>query len=122
MKSRKKDLQTWGAATTGAGAAVLATAASACCVPILAPLLVSVLGVSGSVWAAGLKPYSLPILALSGLSLAYGFFAVYRQRAEAVGVCSTRRPRAVRWVLWSSAILWALAVMANVVQLLTGRV
>ena len=40
---------------------------------------VSVLGVSGAVWAAGLKPYSPYILAGAGLLLAYGFLRFLAQ-------------------------------------------
>jgi len=120
--SERGRLRAWGAATSGAGAAVLATAATACCIPVLAPLLVSVLGVSGVVWAAGLKPYSLAILGVSGLLLAYGFWTVYRRRTATAGeVCPTRRPLLVRWVLWFSALLWLLALAVNTLQLLAPR-
>ena len=104
----------WGAATTGAGAAILATAATACCVPVLAPLLVSVLGVSGAIWAASLEPYSRHILFASGLLLAYGFWTVYRVRPVVAGsVCPVKRPLAVRWLLWCSALLWTVALAVN---------
>ncbi len=113
----------WGAVTTGAGGAVLATAAMACCVPVLAPLLVSTLGVTGSIWAAGLKPYSLLILLASGVFLGYGFWTVYRRRPVAVGDrCSTNRPKLQRVVLWVSAVLWGLALSLNVLQLLASRI
>jgi hypothetical protein len=109
----------WGAALSGAGAAALATAASACCVPVLAPLLISVLGVSGAVWAAGLKPYSPAILGAAGLLLAYGFWTVYHRHPVADGAaCPRRRPRAVRIVLWASALGWTLALALNLLQLL----
>ncbi len=119
---RKRDLSAWGAATTGAGAAVLATAAAACCVPILAPLLVSVLGVTGAVWAAGLKPYSLAILAASGALLAFGFWTVYRRPVAAGQACPAKRPVVVIWTLWLAALLWASALAVNVFQLLASRI
>jgi len=120
--AKNRNLRAWGAASTGAGAAVLATAATACCVPILAPLLVSVLGVSGSIWAAGLKPYSLLILAASGVLLGYGFWTVYRRRPLAEGeTCTAKPPPMVRPVLWFSALLWLLALGANTLQLLASR-
>lgn len=63
-----------GAATSTTGAAVLATVASACCVgPVLAPVIVAVLGASGAAWAAGLKPYSPYIPGASLVLLVYGF-------------------------------------------------
>ena len=90
-----------GVAATGAGAALITTAASACCVPVIAPLLVSVLGVSGAVWAAGLRPHSPYLLAVSALLLGYGFWTVYRPWPAAAGVaCPVRRPRLPRIVLW----------------------
>lgn len=114
-----KPLRGLGAAATGAGAAVLATAASACCVPVLAPLLVSVLGVSGAVWAAGLKPYGPLILAVAGLFLAYGFWSVYRPRPPAAGAtCPAQRPLSTRIVLWTSAGLWLIAFGLNLLQFL----
>ncbi len=117
----KQNYRAWGAATTGAGAAALATAATACCVPVLAPLLVSVLGVTGSIWAAGLKPYSLLILGASGLLLGYGFRTVYRRPAAEGEACPAKRPVFVRWVLWISALLWILAFAVNGLQILATR-
>jgi hypothetical protein len=60
----------------GGGAALTATAVGACCIPIVSPLLVSVLGVSGALWAAGLERYSGAMLAFAGVSLSYGFWTV----------------------------------------------
>ncbi len=118
----KGSLKGLGLAATGAGAAALATAATACCVPVLAPLLVSLLGVSGSVWAAGLHPYSLLILALASLPLAYGFWSVYRRRALAAGqACPAKRPWLPRLALWSAAALWLFALALNMLQLLARR-
>lgn len=119
---KKQNLSAWGAATTGAGAAVLATAATACCVPVLAPLLISVLGVTGAVWAAGLKPYDLAILGLAALLLAYGFWTVYRRPGATGEACPAKRPVVVRWVLWLSAVLWLLALAVNALQILASRI
>lgn len=118
----KRDLETWGAATGGAGAAVLATAATACCAPVLAPLIVGVLGVGGAVWAAGLEPYSLYILAAAGLLLAFGFRTVYRRRPlPAAAACPARSPRSVRLVLWGSALLWVVALLLNLFRIIAPR-
>lgn len=46
-----KEAGATGAALTSAGATMTATAAVACCVPVLSPLLVTALGASGAVWA-----------------------------------------------------------------------
>ena len=103
-----------GVAAAGAGAAALATAAGACCVPVIAPLVVAVLGAGGAAWAAGLKPYSVAILAAAGLLLAYGFWAVYRPRPAAAGeACPVRRPLTPRLVLWIASALWAVAAFLN---------
>lgn len=113
--------RSWGAAGVGAGGAAAATAAGACCVPVLAPLLVSVLGVGGSIWAARLEPYAPYLLALSGLSVGYGFWTVYRRRPDAVcaadleqaaadGACTVRRPIALRVVLWLAGAVWLFAL------------
>ncbi len=103
-----------GAAAAGAGAAALATAAGACCLPVVAPLVVAVLGASGAAWAAGLKPYSLAILGLAGLLVAFGYWIVYRPRPELAGeACPVRRPLSPRVVLWLATALWAAAAVLN---------
>ncbi len=104
-----------GVAAAGAGAAALATAAGACCVPVIAPLVVAVLGASGAAWAAGLKPYSLAILGAAGLLLAYGYWVIYRPRLAATGdACPVRRPPLTpRLVLWVATALWAVAAFLN---------
>lgn len=103
-----------GAAVAGAGAAALATAAGACCVPVIAPLIVAVLGAGGAAWAAGLEPYSLAILGVAGALLAYGYRVVYRPTPGAGGEsCPVRRPLAPRMVLWLASTLWALAAVLN---------
>ena len=103
-----------GAAAAGAGAAALATAAGACCIPIVAPLVVAVLGAGGAAWAAGLKPYSLAILGVSGLLLAYGYWVVYRPRPVVAGeACEHRPPMIPRLVLWLPTALWTVAAVLN---------
>lgn len=101
-------------AAAGAGAAALATAAGACCLPVVAPLVVAVLGASGAAWAAGLKPYSIAILTVAGLLLGYGYWTVYRPRPKARGhACPLRRPLAPRLVLWIASALWIFAAFLN---------
>jgi len=116
---RGRQLGAAGAAASGAGAALVATAATACCAgPVLAPLIVGVLGASGAAWAAGLKPYSVWLLGASALLLAYGFWSTRSvptrcdlETGPQRGWAST----AVRAVLWLAAALWLAAVAANVV-------
>jgi hypothetical protein len=104
-----------GAAATGVGAVGITIVTAACCVsPVLAPIIVGVLGASGAVWAAGLKPYTWVILAVSAACLAFGFWTVYRPRPA----CSVKPPRmnavldrVSRVCLWFGAVAWAAAVL-----------
>jgi hypothetical protein len=89
---------------------------------VLAPLLVSVLGVGGSIWAASLKPYAPLLLALSGLLVGYGFWTVYRRRPPAPGAtdlegvaagcsaCPRRRPLVLQLLLWLAGAVWIFAL------------
>jgi len=112
-----------GAAITGAGSALGATAASACCLgPAISPLLVSLLGASGAAWAASLKPYSLYLLGGALLFLLYGFWSAYRRPAAcALGEAPASPQRGavppiwLRIMLWCSAALWVAALTINLV-------
>jgi hypothetical protein len=106
-------------ASTGVAAAALTVVTAACCVsPVLAPILVSVLGASGAVWAAGLKPYGWWILGGAFACLAYGFWTVYRpRRACAVGEAPPNRgtwPTVAKVSLWFGAACWMAGVMLRV--------
>ena len=105
-----------GVATTGVSAAVTATLASACCIgPTIAPLVVSVLGVGGAAWAAGLKPYSPYLLVGALLLLGYGFWTVYRPRITSSGDrCAPAVPWPIRTVLWAALALWMVALLLNI--------
>src|SRR5215510_12858218 len=104
---------TLGAAAAGAGSALVAVLASSCCVPILAPLIVAVLGAGGAAWA-GLKPYSPYLLGGSLLLLLYGLWTVYRPRPDVRGLSSGASELQTTWlekdgsanvavyVIWSS--------------------
>ncbi len=103
-------------ATTGVAAAAITVVTAACCVsPVLAPIIVSVLGASGAVWAAGLKPYSGWILGGTLVCLGFGFWTVYGPRGTcAVGEVPRRR-RALSAIakgsLWLGAACWMAAVV-----------
>jgi hypothetical protein len=126
MDSDNSEIRGVGAAATSAGAAAIATAASACCIPIVAPLVVTVLGASGAAWAVGLKPYSLYLLVGSLGLLTFGFWSVYRpKRACADGTCPPGRSnaaRAARVILWFAAALWLGAAVLNILPYLAPRV
>lgn len=106
-------------ASTGIASALLTVVAGACCVsPVLAPILVSVLGASGAVWAAGLKPYGWWILGASAAFLALGFWSVYRPRA-ACSTADVRRPnrvldRVAKLSLWIGAVFWVAGATVRV--------
>ena len=106
-------------ATTGVAAAALTLVTAACCVsPVIAPIIVGVLGASGAVWAAGLKPYSGWILGLSFACLAYGFWTVYRPRRTcAIDDAPSRgstMPRVAKASLWVGAVFWTSALLMRV--------
>lgn len=105
-----------GAATTGVGAALVTLVAGACCVsPVLAPLIVGILGASGALWVASLKPYAWLILGVAGAALAGGFWTVYRPRpACEISDMPARRglwPRIAKASLWFGAVCWIAALI-----------
>lgn len=118
-----------GAAATGTGGSLLALVAGACCAgPVIAPLIVGVLGAGGAAWAAGLQPYSPYLLAASGLLIAYTFIALYAPAScapEDDGAMTppggkARRRATPKWTLrlakavaWFAAFVWLAAVIAN---------
>ncbi len=114
-----KGRQLGGAATavTGAGAALLAAAGTACCAgPVLAPLVVAVLGAGGAAWAAGLKPYSGWLLAGSAAMIAFGFWSAHKQpKVCEISTPSTERgpSRIVRATLWMALLSWVVALLAQ---------
>lgn len=105
---------TLGAAAAGAGSALVAVLASSCCVPVIAPLIVAVLGASGAAWAAGLKPYS-PYLLLGSLALLlFGLWTVYRPRPACSSEgCPSGAGRGVKAMLWVAMAIWTLAALLN---------
>lgn len=106
-------------ASTGVAAAALTVVSAACCVsPVLAPILVGILGASGSVWAAGLKPYGWWILGGAFASLVFGFWSVYRPRPSCPveDVPRTHRvlQRVAKGSLWLGAAFWMAGVLLKV--------
>ena len=97
-----------------AGSAVAAAAASVCCVgPAVGPLLVSLLGASGTVALEGLRPYAPTIIVLSGALLAWSFWLNHRNRkACAVGRAAAIVTRTSHALLWLSMLVWLAAAIA----------
>lgn len=112
MKDRLLSL---GSLFGGIGAALTSAAASICCI---GPLGIAILGVNGSILAAGLKPYRAYLLAASAALLALAFWSVYRRRPRQGEACPTRFGRLTRVVLWMAAVSWVGAV---VIQFMADR-
>ena len=108
---RTTGLAVVGTSLAGIGAAATAAAASLCCV---GPAVVSIVGVSGAVAAAGLKPYR-PFLILGSMALlGLAFWLTYQPRTAASGgavACRTRAGRMSRRIVWIAAVVWLGAVL-----------
>lgn len=102
MSERARVVGTAGAAV---GLGALAAAVGACCG---FPWAVALLGVSGAVALAGLS-FLLPYALLgAGALLAVGFWWAYRPRTVcAEGSRHAVSRRAMRWIVWSAAVLVA---------------
>jgi MerT mercuric transport protein len=111
-----------GTATAGVGAAVTATLASVCCAgPVVAPIVVGLLGATGAAAAAGLKPYTPYLFAISLVMLAIGFRSVYRARRSCLVSGSASSPGVAitisQTVLWFAATLWVASVIFTLYSL-----
>jgi len=89
-----------------AGSVLSGLLASACC---LAPVILTLLGVSGAALASGFEPWRLPLLVAAYGLLAVAFFLSYRpRRAECPPDEACARPgpgSAARVMLWIGALL-----------------
>lgn len=96
-----------GGALLGAGGTVTAAAAAICCAgPAIGPLIVGILGAGGAAALAGLRPYSIALLALSGLVIGY---SLWRATRVASACAPGARPRSVavaRAILWAAFAVW----------------
>jgi hypothetical protein len=93
---------------------VTAAVAAACCVgPSIAPLLLPVLGASGLIAIAALRPYMLWLEVITALLLGFSYWQVYRRRASCDG-SATSIPaslRIARIVTWAATGLWLLSLL-----------
>lgn len=107
--SRKDQAAVVGAGATSLGAALTAAAAGLCCI---GPAGVALLGVSGALAAAELKPYRSLLLLVSLGLLAFAFWRAYGRRVTVNGAsCPIRVGRFARTVLWISASIWVVAAV-----------
>ena len=100
-----------GTSLAGIGAAATAAAASLCCV---GPAVVSIIGVSGAVAAASLKPYRMFLILGSMALLGVAFWLTYKPRGVAgtgTMACPTRAGRMSRRIVWIAALVWLAAVL-----------
>jgi mercuric ion transport protein len=111
----REDATAVGAATVAAGSAFTVAVSAACCAgPSLAPLLLPVLGASGLITIAALRPYTIWLELFAALMLAFSFRQVYRRRvACASGGAQTipRSLRVARIVTWVAAGLWIISLL-----------
>jgi mercuric ion transport protein len=119
VQSAKRPITALTAATVGAGAALAGALASACCVtPVLATLMVAVLGAGGAATASSMKPYTPYFFGGSLLLLGYAFWSVYRPAQDcATGECRVRAGRSVRIMLWTSAAFWTISLASTLLLL-----
>ena len=102
-----------GASSLSGGAALAAGAAGACCVPVVAPTVVALLGAGGAAWAATLEPYRPYLLAGSAALLAYSFWTLYgraRRQLDNRGGRTRWKRRVAYGVTWGAAVLWVAAL------------
>jgi CDP-diglyceride synthetase len=103
---KQRVLQT-GSLFGAAGSALSSAAAAICCI---GPIGITLLGVQGAIFAAGLKPYRWYLLGASALFLALAFWLMPRPVTSGPH-CSVRTGRLSRIVLWTSTAIWSLAVV-----------
>lgn len=113
--SVRQDATAVGAATAATGSAVTAAVAAACCIgPSVAPLLLPVLGASGLIAIASLRPYMSWLEVITALLLGFSFWQVYRRRAICAQSGASSIPaslRIARIVTWVSTGLWLISLL-----------
>lgn len=98
----KTSVRDWRIALPMIGAMTAAIAASACC---LVPAVLAIVGISSAGFAARFAPYRIPLLVVTGISLAIGFWLAYRPVKDACGCSVPRTRRAARGGLWITTLL-----------------
>lgn len=99
----------WVAGGAAAGALAIATAAifaGLCCI---GPVTFLLLGAGGAVAAAGLAPYRGPLLALSAILIAAGYWRANRSNKVGAAACSVRVGRWIRVSLTIASVAWVIA-------------
>ena len=93
------------------GTAIAAVLGTLCCA---GPAVVAVLGAGGALVAAQLEPYRPYLLGAAFVMLGHGFWRAYRPHSSGPegAICPVRAGRAVRAVLWLSALVTLAAALA----------
>ena len=94
------------------GAAFTSGVAAICCI---GPLALTLLGVNGMIFAAGLKPYRFYLIGASGLMLALAYWMIYRPVTVQGAACTTRTARWTRRTLWVATAVWFAAFILQFV-------
>jgi hypothetical protein len=89
----------------------VATAAGACCTPVIAPAVVAVLGAGGAAWAAGLSPWAPWILLASAALIG---LAHWRLRRASVPASARRGALTVIGIVWVATLVWLIALAIQV--------
>ena len=111
-----KETTALGAGAAGAGTAVTAAIAAACCVgPALAPVFLSLLGAAGLAAVAGLKPYAAELLLISGVMIVLPVRSLYRGNLSCAGEAAALHRS---WVTTAAKALVVLAAMLWTASLL----
>ncbi len=101
-----------GSVTGATGSALASAAASICCV---GPIAITLLGVQGAIWAAGVKPYRYYLLGGAALFIVVAYWIAYRPPRFIAGAsCATGGGRFTKITLWTSAAVWAAALALNI--------
>ncbi len=112
----KRDVVEAGSVAGAVGAALTSAAAAICCI---GPLALTLLGVNGMIFAAGLKPYRFHLLGASALMLGLAFLMIYRPPRIGGTACPTRLGRVSKIFLWGATIIW---IAAFILQFLADNV
>ena len=105
-----------GTVVGAAGASVASAAAAICCV---GPLALTLLGVQGMIFAAGIKPYRGYLLGASFLMLATAHWWV-RREGRSGAACSIQGGRWTRTILWLATGVFIAAVLLQVAAAVFG--
>ncbi len=101
-----------GSAFGAVGSAFGSAVAAICCI---GPLALTLLGVNGMIFAAGLTPYRFYLLAASALMLGLAFWVIYRPLPVNGPSCPARSGRFKKIIVWFAAGIWTISFVLQFV-------